>query len=80
VLELGIDVPVMRAESSPAGGVILYLYGGRTVVWDPAPALTPSAASDPVTTQDSVPVGAPLVGAPPAGAPHPKTKSRKKGS
>jgi len=42
VLELGIDVPVMRADAGPAGTVTLYLYGGRVVVWEPAAGDSPS--------------------------------------
>lgn len=32
VLELGIDVPIMRTEHTPQG-LVLYLYGGRVVVF-----------------------------------------------
>ena len=35
VLELGIDVPIYRADPTPEGGLTLYLFGGRIVTWTP---------------------------------------------
>jgi len=67
VLELGIDVPVMRADAGPAGTVTLYLYGGRIVVWEPEEAQAPRSGE-----------GAPAAEAA-APAPAQKRPSRKKG-
>lgn len=82
VLELGIDVPVMRADAGPAGTVTLYLYGGRIVVWEPAQGDSPSAP--PLLRSPAPPPPAPSgEGAPAAEAAAPapaqKRPSRKKG-
>ena len=46
VLELGIDVPIYRADPAPGGGLVLHLYGGRVVQWTPSPAADPPAGED----------------------------------
>jgi len=73
IRELGIDVPVMRAEVAPDGTITLYLYGGQQLTWSP-----PKPKSAPRRAEPALAIPQPPTTPPATATPAPRRKSTKK--